>query len=413
MRGKHPLILPVLALALALVPAGTAFAQGSVGSVDESASGERAALEQIEEFTKQAMSTGEIPTTGILDRVGDEWVPEYDGIGEFKTTKAVTTWFITAGLAGDEWHRANAENHLRIYNFETITGAVGDGFELTLLVSELHKLQGRYDASGPVKKFHGWLAAKYSVPESERDIAGRLVEMLGDEKFLPLAEKAAQSFNDLVDNGSAPVEMIKSDMRYWLSTIRINMCEHERDCDLKPLQEYRDGTGMADGASRTDVASGPAWDLLVSEAYAASPRYIPYALAVHVSASSCVDDYNMCIGSAAKRISRGSGQVEVLRIERPPGSQEIELYIHSSGGLLTVFGSACSTKNPTTNSYDGISINVRTIPLIAEKPQDSSSRDSRGSDTRCAYATAHHEIREGSYTTFGGRVSSTGSYYVG
>ena len=109
---------------------------------------------------------------------------------------------------------------LQFRTLKTITNSVGDGHEIVLLVAELEKAQGKYNPSEPVLKYHEWSATQYTVSD---DPSERLLEIVGDERFLNLAKKHAQTFNDLADNGAVPSDLMNTDPNYWNVLITLNL----------------------------------------------------------------------------------------------------------------------------------------------------------------------------------------------
>ncbi|CAI9832626.1 exported hypothetical protein [Nitrosopumilaceae archaeon] len=403
--------MPVAGLLLALAVAPTvALVQADNGtyatSVDEAMETGITAIDQIEELSRQALASGEIPISEMPARTGDSWQWEYGSMAEFRANDAFTRSFINTHLEGHEWNRVNAEHHLRIYNFETITGAVGHGHEMALLVSELKKLQDRYDASEPVEKFHAWLGAKYTTPVSEQGIIDRLAEITGDEKFLGLAEKAAESFDKLVENGIPPSDIFNSDYEYWLQISHDYMCGFVQWCDSGSF-----GNAAVIGAVKTDAVRWDVWDYFLPEASAQSKVYVPYNLVLYIFITSCELNYKMCSITEIKKIRGGQGEFEIPELTNTDDHPVIGAFAHTTGGTLTVGGSACVERSPS-GKYPGIITDVRVVPISDRTYQYGSSAGDAQRDKKCSSAIAIHEIPTGRNTPFGGKASSTGPYYL-
>lgn len=226
-----------------LIPIGIVFAQENSHVVEVSETIKESDdefiknTEKINQFREYALENKEIPISEILDRVGDKWLAKYDNVEHFERTENAIKDHIIRNLEKSDWHKENAKNHLRIQNFETITEAIGHGHEITLLIAQQQKLQGSYNVTEPVGKFHTWLSTKYTIPATQEEISNKLVEILGDEKYLDLAYTYADSFNGLAEHGNVPNELVQSDIDFWLFIANVSSCEIEKNCDADKLRD--------------------------------------------------------------------------------------------------------------------------------------------------------------------------------
>ncbi|MDA7939404.1 MAG: hypothetical protein MPI95_02130 [Nitrosopumilus sp.] len=329
------LIVGVASMQIANAENGTYVQNVDELSTDTS---EREAFAQIEAFTQQALVSEEIPISDILDRLGDTWIEKYDDRDDFELRNTGTREFIVSNLDGTGWADDYAKNVLRIYNFDTMVGTIGDGYEITLLVSRLQMLQDRYEASEPVKKFHAWIATKYPTPESEQEITDRLIDILGDKKFQKLSENYAQSFNDLADSGNVPLELVNADPQYWHLTSQIHICEFIVECNREVYLKYRDGDKKVIDVQK-DTTGINIMEYLIPYAYASiNPRYMPYSIFVEVSSTAC--DYHTCSAKNTMNFSPYTGGVVKAQVYKGSGNG----VAHAGNAIVTIKGMVCITE---------------------------------------------------------------------
>lgn len=186
--------------------------------------------QKLEEFTAKALQDGKIPDSELLGRFGDRWVSQYESPGEFYRTQRGSWEYVNGDHRENGWNQAMVKSHIRIENFETITGNVGHGHEMVLLHAARDKLVGTYNSSEPVRRFHDWIATKYTVPDTIRGIDARLLE-IREDRFSDIADEAVRSFEDTAEHGNVPSELFESDWRYWIMTANIAMCGYDPSCD--------------------------------------------------------------------------------------------------------------------------------------------------------------------------------------
>ena len=357
--------------------------------------------QKIEAFKEQAIREKEIPTSEILDRLGEEWIEKYDGLEHFETSERAVKGFINRNLEDGPWNSENALNHLRIQNFETMTKSVGSGHEVALLVAQFQKLQDGYIASEPVKKYHDWLAVKYMVPDTTEGVIERLIEILGDEKFVELATKQAESFNDLADNGSVPNELIQTDVAYWIFVANAANCELDPACDTDALKngqtelarEQLDRLGRTHNPEHT---SPSIWDHVLPEAHAVSEVHVSYDLYAYLSVTGCY--YNNCIEDWSDSNNYGSAAIDVMNYGEPPEHAYRYAWMY-------FYGSAC-------DDYPGaedVVNKVEVTPYLANELRTEYTEDGANINS-CA--TAYKYLQATADWILGIKVDSYGSYYL-
>ena len=395
----------------ALMPAVHGDNDTRVGNVNDlEADVEAAAAMQIEEFTSLALASGKIPVSELLDRVGGEWALKYDSTEEFVAYNTGTRNFITTYLGDNDWNGINAEKYLSIYNFDTMIGMVDSGHEITLLVSKLHELQGRYNASEPVQRFHKWLVSNYDIPESEQGVTDRLVEILGDRKFLNLVEEVAQNFNDLADNGLVPYELAVKDPKYWTFTANINMCKHISGCDPDMYLQFRNE--WASKATDPRPAGFDTWDYLIPGAYASNRiADFPYSLSLSVYLRPC--EYSSCLAMQMEWMDNGGpSSLKIISVENPDHDDTISdnrepAIVHIKKSYTAhLLSMGCPYDRP---GNAGVTIETSTTVYLRHDLAVR-SMDGEGNKGLCAFTSLSYTLKVDRQQAYGGGVTTAGAY---
>ena len=372
------------------------FSTVSAGEADEVAEN----AQKIEQFKERALADGQVPTSEILDRLDEQWVEQYDDSDHFETTEDAIHTFINRNVEDEnDWDSTNAMLHLEIQNFETIIGVVGHGHELTLHVAELAKLQGKYDPSEPVSKYHEWLATMYDVPKTEKEITASLVKILGDEKYIELAVRHAENFDRLAGNGSPPIDLIMTDVQYWIFIANVANCDLAPDCDADALRNGQTATEeqIAEAtriSEEADTTFNP-FDYILPKAYAWSKVQVDYTLHAYLSATSCY--YLNCIEEWFRYNENGSGEIDVTDYDTPPEHAR-------RGALMYFFGSACDTYSGSETVIN----EVEMTPYLAQQLRPQYTDDGLNIN---ACATAYKYITATHPWILGIHVESPGSHY--
>jgi hypothetical protein len=359
---------------------------------------------KIEEFKQKALKDNKIPTSEILEKVGDHWLAKYEDAEHFEKSENAIKGFINKHIDSDGWNGENTLNHLKIQNFETITGSVGSGHEITLLVAEQEKLQGQYEPSEPVRKYHEWIATQYEIPETKVEIREKMVVILGSEEYLDLAKDLANSFNELADNGSVPNELVISDASYWIFVANVANCETISECNADDLRNGQTPPSEEEieeiqrRENSVPISTG-IWKYILPEAMASWEKvYVSYDLYGYLFATSCW--YNNCAEEWHDRNNVRSGAIDIDSYTGDDGNLE-HAYRHA---LMYFYGSACDTYSGS----EAVINKVTTTPYLAQelRPEhQKSSINVNACATTAKYVTATHDW------ILGIKVESPGSYY--
>jgi hypothetical protein len=248
---------------------------------------------KINEFKQKALRDNEIPSSELLERVGDQWLSSYRDAQHFDEEENTVKRFVERNLQKNDLNKNNAILITKIQNFETITNTVGNGHEIVLLVAELEKANNSYNPSEPVSKYHAWAATQYTVPDTLEEVSDKLLEIVGDKKFTNLAKKQANNFNSLAELGSVPSDMMKSDPEYWNFIIMQNYCEEDPECDVTVLKQQPGATDeeindvQRKVGNKTDVSFN-LWDYILPEVFAAWHKVqVNYTMTAVINLESC------------------------------------------------------------------------------------------------------------------------------
>ena len=238
------------------------------------------------------------------------------------------------------------------------------------------------------------------MPDTKEGINERLVKILGDKKFVELAGKEAESFNNLADNGSVPNELILTDVAYWIFTINVANCELDPDCNADALREGQTEPAQEEvdrlkQMHNTELVLFDIWDYVLPESHAWSKMYVDYDLYAYLSATSCM--YQNCIEDWDQDDNNGLDAIDILNYDTPPEHANRDSWMY-------FYGSSCDTysgSEPVINS-------VETTPYLANTLQTQYTEDDLSINS-CAYAYKH--IQATHDWILGIKVESDGSYY--
>lgn len=353
--------------------------------------------QKIKEFRMQALADGRVPTTEILDRLDSYWAEKYESAAYFEMTEGGIHGFIERNQHdGNEWDEANALLHLEIQNFETITGMVGEGHIITLHVAKLAKLQGKYEPTEPVRKYHEWIDSTTAIPKEEKEIIESLINIIGDAKYMDLVMRHAENFNQLADNGSVPTELANTDMQYWIFISNLAQCELKPDCDPSTMGDGQPATmEELNEIKRIEREYDSTSDFILPKAYAWSKVYVDYDLYAYLNASSCY--YNNCVESWDENGQIGSADIDEMNYDSPPEHAY-------RNAVMYFYGSACDTHSGSENVIN----KVETTPYLGNQLRTQYAVDGLNINS-CA--TASKNITATHDWILGILVESLGSYY--
>ena len=344
-------------------------------------------VQKIKQFKQKALHDSEIPHSELLDRLGDKWASQYDNVKEFKRTQEGMKNYVDGIYQNNGWNQALVKGHIQIQNFETIIGNIGNGHEIVLLVAEKNKIQGKYDPSESVEKFHEWISTQYSTPDTVQEIDERLLDIVGEQKLMNLAKKVAKHFNNMAEHGSVPTDLFNSDADYWVMIANISICGYNSECDVEELKNSQHSENV------TPISTG-IWEYILPEA--AAVTNVTYTLNTYMDATGCY--YNDCYRSYTT-YPNGSGVIDVDSFTTTGGNVQ-----HTAPGeTLTFHASACGW-------YPGQTVTnqVTVTPYLAQiiRPSVSDSDTSTGS---CAIVHSSFSVTKD--WIYGVKAESTGSYY--
>lgn len=350
-RAMHAMLFAGLAMIL-IVPT---FGINSVHAVQPSQTDAETITQEtqkIEAFKQKALNDGNIPDTELLKRHDSAWISQYKSVQEFEKYENGIDDYVNTSHQNNGWNQDVVKSQIKIHNFEIMIGKVGYGHEITLLVAEKNKLQGNYNPPEPVKKYHDWIAKQYSVPDTIQGIDDRLVSIVGDKKFIPLAEKVAEEFDNLAKHGSVPMDLFNSDVNYWVFTADVAGCEYNSACNVTAM------TAAQNAPKESVVQPKPVsgfWQYILPEAFAWTQQYVSYNLFTYINLSSCY--YASCYESWQDAGITGPATIDIPDYTRPTNNIQ-----HAyTGATMTFYGSAC----PNVSSPPTPISEVNTTPYLA------------------------------------------------
>lgn len=226
-------------------------------------------------------------------------------------------------------------------------------------------------------------------------------EIVGDEKFINLAKKEAQSFNNLAENGAVPTDLMQSDIDYWSGVVHHSICEYDSECDLNALMHQPGATPeeiekIKQLEGNTNTVSYNIWDYLLPSAYADWEKVrVSYDMLAYINLGSCY--YNNCYEEWNEFSQTGSTTIDHDSYGSP-------LEHVDSGYFMTFYGRICDNYTGSENIIN----TVETTPYLGQSLQTSLSDDDLQIDS-CAVAY-YSDVADHDWIV-GILVDSEGSYY--
>lgn len=180
-----------------------------------------------------------IPDDVLLDRNDAKWTAQKLDDPEFDRRQDAVRLYAAYDMEKNGWNEAMKRTVLVTHNFDVMSGEAGNGFELVALAKALDRMQGVYSATEPEKRFHDWVASRYVVPDSARDIDARIDE-IKNELGPDLVSQTVAAFDERARHGNVPGDLIANDTAFWAITAAISMCDHDPSCDSTFITKVRD-----------------------------------------------------------------------------------------------------------------------------------------------------------------------------
>ena len=181
-----------------------------------------------------------ISTNKIIKRIGEKWQSHYSNQEEFEKAQSEIESYVSADLPKNGWNKKMVKEQIKQHNFESIIGKRGIGHELVSLFVAKQKINGEYDATAPVAKYHEWASATYPAPDTKREINKRISYIVGDAELKTFAKMMVKSLNTMAQHGNVPTALIETDSHYWMNITGAAVCMYEPDCDSDILYSNAD-----------------------------------------------------------------------------------------------------------------------------------------------------------------------------
>ena len=192
--------------------------------------------EKLEMIREKAVSEGKIYDEKLVERVGQHWEDQYESKEEFEYKQNAIKSYVeynSSDITG--WTQFMIKQAIRTHNFDTIIEKKGYGFEIVGLMAELEKIQGNYNHSKQVMKYHEWITQQYSIPNTENEINDRIIQIIDDEKYWTVANEIYKTFNNKAEYGNVPSDLFEKDPEYWNIIAGIGICKFVDTCDVDSL----------------------------------------------------------------------------------------------------------------------------------------------------------------------------------
>ena len=319
-------------MAMPVSASNTAFAEYTVQEADKLTKYQK----DLAELKQKTLRENKIPDLELVDRYGQKWEEQFSSKKEFKEIMFAHKAYATSNLQNNGWNQAMISSHIQIHNFDTIIEKTGFAHEIVSLVVAKQKLQGQYNESKPVQKFHDWISAKYSAPDTMKKIDQRLDEIISESKFTKFATDLTKTFNTLASHGNVPKDLFDSDLNYWNAVLNMSLCKYQYDCNVSDLQAILD-TKAYDKVPNDIPQVASSWlDLVFKRAYAWSPA--PHFTAVYGEPYTCT--YNTC-----KETKSMGGYGEHNLTAEPPNMGGSHGKGHGTSKYMEIYGSSCSAES--------------------------------------------------------------------
>ena len=188
----------------------------------------------------ETITYDKIPHDVLLVRDDHVWMKQAKHDPDFLIKqKSIKSYLIDHSAGQNEWSVAMKKSAAIIQNFDVMIGKTGNGFELVGLVTTKEKMMGMYSAGEPEKRFHGWIATTYALPDNIKDINDRIDKLTDniDQRFVV---QVVDAFNDQARHGNVPSELAAIDPYFWIITASISTCNYDTECDSAFMTKVRD-----------------------------------------------------------------------------------------------------------------------------------------------------------------------------
>lgn len=191
------------------------------------------------QFAEAQESIGKIPTDKIIERTAEIWSSKYNTTEEFQAKTAYVKEYTEASLPENGMNQFIQRETIRLHNFETIIGEKIDAGELVALYAAKQKADNTYgEPYHAVQKYHDWLLSQYDLPT--KTIDSRILEIIGDTKYLEMSQEFVDSKNSLAFHGVIPFELFETDKQYWGKVTLGGECHLDETCDFEDFQKVFD-----------------------------------------------------------------------------------------------------------------------------------------------------------------------------
>lgn len=188
-----------------------------------------------QKLTNLSKSEKTIPVNKIIKRVSAKWQSYYSSPEAFDKAQSEIEAYVNADLPKNGWNKKMVKEQIKQHNFESITGKKGHGHELVSLFVAKQQINGKYDESGPILRYHEWVNSLYPPPDTKNEINERIIEIVGSKDLVVLAKKMMRSLNTMAQHGNVPSELSDLDPQYWMAVTGAAVCMYESDCDSDAL----------------------------------------------------------------------------------------------------------------------------------------------------------------------------------
>jgi hypothetical protein len=169
-----------------------------------------------------AQETNKIPDTKLLDR-SSNWATQFNSLEEFEDQDSRFRSYVDSVHPDTPWNKITKKNQIIIYNFDSIAGEKNAGLNALLIDVQNQKNSGTYNPTEAERKFHEWASMIVSNPRLP-DVNPKLIEQI------------VQTYNESANLGHVPLELKKSDGKFWSKVVTDKVCEYNTECDINGPQ---------------------------------------------------------------------------------------------------------------------------------------------------------------------------------
>lgn len=199
-----------------------------------------------------------IPSDMLLEK-DDSWIQKYSSAEEFYKVDGAIRAYVSDEHPDNKWNADTKANEIRIYNFDVLAGQKNSGLHALLADAQDQKTSGTYDPTDAERKFHEWASSRIDTPVKPNADPALVTEVI-------------RAYNDNVNLGHVPFELIKQNNTFWAQVMHDSLCENYIECDPE---------ATAPNDSGPDCSIVPC-----AEAYHQSPYHV---LEVSVEPYSCYE----------------------------------------------------------------------------------------------------------------------------